>query len=253
MSNQPQRTPLDPNIFDVMSNWLFADPVPGNQKRPNLRIKVLGNVPRITVKTNVDNDKNHGKIDFQTDLATFSAMIAKLIAMAEGTDTSDGYNFDYKDDFLAGKKLDKEIIISTAQIGRDQQTGRLYIAILSGDKSRPRIQFFFGPSRYHDIRRRDGSPLTPRELSEAYAIGFCKPAARLVEQLLITTFNPDARNVAKAPVPDGGGGFNQGGGNRGGGGYNNNQGGGGGYNNNRQQQSSGGFDDSAIADFDEFL
>lgn len=250
MSNQPNRAPIDPNILDVMSNWLFADPVPGNQKRPNLRVKVLGNVPRITVKTNVENDKNHGKIDFQTDLATFAAMLAKLTAMADGSDTSDGYNFDYKDNFLAGKRLDNEIVISTAQIGRDQATGRLYLAILSGDKSRPRIQFFFGPSKFHDIRRRDGSPLTPKELSEAYAIGFSKPMANMVYQLLNSAFNPDARNVAKAPTP--GGGFNQGGG----GGYN--QGGGnrgGGY--NKQQNSGGGsnqgFSDAAVMDFDEFL
>lgn len=247
MNNQPQRAPLDPNIFDVMSNWLYADPVPGNQRRPNLRVKVIGNVPRIQVKTNVDNDKNHGRIDFQTDLFNFSTMLYRLKSMADGTDTTDGYNFDYKDNFLAGKKLDNEIIISTAQIGRDQATGRLYIAILSGDKSRPRIQFFFGPSRFHDMRRRDGSPLTPKELSEAYALGFCKPVARLVEQLLLTTFNPDARNVAKAPVPGGaGGGGNRNFGNQGGGGYNNNR-------QQQQQAAPSGFDDSAVMDFDEFL
>lgn len=248
MSNQPQRAPLDPTILDVMSNWLYADPVPGNQRRPNLRVKAIGNVPRIQVKTNVENDKNHGRIDFNTDLATFAAMLAKLTAMADGSDTSDGYNFDYKDNFLAGKKLDNEIVISTCQIGRDQATGRLYIAILSGDKSRPRIQFFFGPSKFHDIRRRDGSPLTPKDLSEAYAIGFSKPMASLVEKLLVSTFNPDARNVAKAP------GMQQGGGQQGG--YNQNQGGGqqsGGYNNNRPAQSSAAVSDSAIVDFDEFL
>lgn len=244
MSNQPNRAPLDPNIFDVMSNWLFADPVPGSSKRPNLRIKVLGNVPRITVKTNVENDKNYGKIDFQTDLATFATAFAKIEAMATGTDTSEGYNFDYKDDFLNGKKLDNQIIISTLQVGRERETGRLYIAVLSGDKSRPRIQFFFGPSKYHDIRHRDGSALTPKELSDAFALGFAKPMARMVEQMLIAAFNPDAKNVAKAMGPAG-----QGGGGQRSGGY---QGGGnqGSYNNNRPAASAPADD---VIDFDEFL
>lgn len=246
MSNQPQRAPLDPNILDVMSNWLFTDPVPGAAKRPNLRIKVLGNVPRITVKTNVEGDKNNGKIDFQTDLATFSAFIAKALAMADGRDTSDGYNFDYKDDYIAGKKLDNEIIVSTLQLGRDSQTGRMYMAVLSGDKSRPRIQFWFGPSKYHDIRRRDGSPLSAKELSEAFAIGFLQPASRLVEHLLITSFNPDAKNVAKTMSPGQGGQ----------GGYNNNRGGnnyGGGNRNYGNQQSSNAPSASEAVDFDDFI
>lgn len=248
--NAPARPAINPNILDVMSNWLFTDPVPGGSKRPNLRIKVLGNVPRLTVKTNVEGDqtKNNGKIDFNTDLATWSIFVEKVLAMAEGRDTSEGYNFHYMDDFLAGKKLDRPIIISTLQVGRDAN-GRLYMAILSGDKSRPRIQFFFGPTKYHDMTRRDGSPLTPREISDAFAIGFLKPMAGIVLELLNSEFNPDAKNVAKAP---GAGGYNNGGQGGGQGGYNNNRGGqgGGGYNNNRPAPVPTTND---AVDFDEFL
>lgn len=231
--NQQQRAPLKLNIFDVMSNWLFADPVPGSSRRPNLRVKVLGNVPRITVKTNVDGDKNNGKIDFQTDLPTFAVALHRLREMAEGRDTSEGYNFDYEDDFLNGKKLDKKIIISSLQIGRAED-GRLYIAVLSGDKSRPRIQFFFGPSKYHNIRRRDGSALTAAELSSNYAIGFLEPASKMVSQLLIDNFDENAKNVAKPPVQggQGGGGYN-GGGNR-------NYNGGGNNNYQRRDNQAGG-------------
>jgi hypothetical protein len=203
---QPQRAALDPNILDVMSNWLFTDPVPGASKRPNFRVKVMGNVPRISVKTNVENDKQFGKIDFQTDLATWGTIIALALDMAEGRDDSEGYNWDYKDDFLAGKKLDREMILSTLQIGRDRESGRIYISVLSSDKSRPRIQFWFGPTKYHDIRHRDGSPLSPKKLSESFARGFLKPISELVTHLLIQTFNPDAKNVAKAMAPGGGGG-----------------------------------------------
>ncbi|MNF23937.1 hypothetical protein D3C85_190360 [compost metagenome] len=249
--NQPVRPALDPNILDVMSNWLFTDPVPGAAKRPNFRIKVLGNVPRITVKTNVDNDKNHGKIDFQTDLATFGTIIALALDMAEGRDDSDGYSWDYKDDFLAGKKLDREMIISTLQIGRDRESGRMYISVMSGDKSRPRIQFWFGPTKYHDIRHRDGSPLAPKKLSESFARGFLKPMSKMVYELLITTFNPDAKNVAKAMVPGagggGGGGYQQqgrGGNNYGGG----NSGGGNSYGGGQSRPPA-----NDAVDFDDFV
>lgn len=243
-----QRKPIQLGIFDVMSNWLYAQPVQGSTRRPNLRIKVMGNVPRITVKTNVDNDKNYGKIDFQTDMQTFAVFVHKLNAMAEGTDQSEGYMFDYVDDFLNGKKLDAPIVISTLRVGRDKETGRIYIAILSGDKSRPRIQFFFGPSKYHNIRNADGSALSAKEMSESYAIGFIKPASELVYTYLVKNFDEDAKNV---PKPQGAPGGNQGGGgnyNRGGqqgGGYQQRPNGGGG-------QAPGGFDDSFSADIPNF-
>lgn len=247
-NNQPQnRKPLPLTPFDVMSNWLFANPVQGSQKRPNLRIKVMGNVPRITVKTNVEGDKNYGKIDFNTDLSTFSVAMHKLYEMATGADTSDGWNFDYEDDFLAGKKLDNKIIITTLQIGRDKDTGRLYIALLSGDKSRPRIQFFFGPSKFHNIRRRDGSAITEKEMSDAYAIGFLKPACKLVDQLMITLFDENAKNVANPNNAPGGGNNNGGGG--GNNNYQQNRGGnGGGGNQQRQAAPAQDFEDD-IPDF----
>lgn len=249
--NQPQRPAIDPNILDVMSNWLFADPVPGSSKRPNLRIKVIGNVPRITVKTNVEGDKNNGKIDFNTDLATFSIIASTITAMAEGRDDSEGYIWDYEDDFVAGKKLDRKMIISSVQVGRDRETGRMYISVLSGDKSRPRIQFWFGPTKYHNMRHRDGSALTPKKLSESFAAGFIKPMSRLVEQLLITSFNPEAKNVAKA-------GPGMGGGQGGGGGYQGGRGGNGsgGYNNNRGGYNGGGSAPAPAndaVDFDDFI
>lgn len=254
MQQQQNRAPLDPNILDVMSNWLFTDPVPGASKRPNFRVKVIGNVPRITVKTNVENDKNNGKIDFNVDLPTWTTIVAMGMAMATGQDDSEGYTWDYKDDFVAGKKLDREMIISSLQIGRDRESGRMYIAVMSGDKSRPRIQFWFGPSKYHDIRHRDGSPLAPKKLSEAFAVGFLKATASMVDQLLITTFNPDAKNVAKAGPQGGGGNSYQGG--RGG-----NYGGNGGGNNYQQRSGGSSYQGGGgtpapqndAVDFDDFI
>ena len=216
------RAPLKPTVLDVMTNWLFADPVPGNKGRPNMRLKVLGNAVRITVATKVDEDqqKNHGKIEFRTDLETFSAAFAMLLRMAEGLDTGPGYAYDYWDDFVAGKKYDNPIKIASLVVGRDKENGKLYIAVISGDRSRPMIRFYFGPTKYHRIRRLDGTEITEAEISQHYAIGFAKPMASIIEQLMVHNFDPDAKNVSK-PQQGGGGYNNNGGGNRnGGGGYN---------------------------------
>jgi hypothetical protein len=217
---QQQRPPSPLTIFDVMSNWLFADPVQGSNKRPNIKIKPMGNVPRIIVKTNVEGDRNNGRIDFNTDLATFSAAMQTLKQMAEGRALQDLYNFDYTDDFVAGKKLDKPMLLSTLQLGRDKDTGRLYMAIIA--HQRPRIQFFFGPSKFHGVRLRDGSPLPGDQLSNAYALGFLEPACAMLYNLLSgSAFDENAKNVAKPPAMQGGNGGGGGGnygGNRGGGG-----------------------------------
>lgn len=212
-----QRPPIKPTPLDVMSTWLFADPVAGGTKRPNFRLKVIGNVPRIVVKTNVPDDKNNGRIDFNTDVATFSAIMGTLARIARG-ETDQSYTFDYEDDFVAGKKLDRKIVLSSVKIGRDRDSGRIYIAVLSSN--RPKIQFFFGPSQYHNVRRGDGSEVPAGEISSMYALAFVEGYKPIIDNLLVSEFNPDAKNVAKMPTGMGG----QGGG---GGGYNKQQGGGG--------------------------
>lgn len=239
MTQQQQGPALNP--WSVMSTWIHADPVEGATKRPNLRVSVLGNVPRITVRTNLPNDLNYGRIDFKTDLATFTAAMAYGQRLADGEDVPQERRFVYQDNFVAGKRLDKPMVISTLVIGRESESGRIYIAVLSSQQQRPRIRFFFGPSQFHNILNGDGTPLSPKDMSEAYAAGFLRAAYDLTLHLLVTEFDPNGRNVAN---PANFNNNNQGGGNQGG---NNN------YqqrqqNNNYQSQQSAGFDDD-IPDF----
>lgn len=232
MSNAPAPTL---NVFSVMSNWMFADPVEGAQKRPSMRVGVYGNVPRITVKTNLPNDLNHGKIDFNMDLATFSVGMAYLQDLVEGKDVPPEWKFEYQDDFVAGKKLDKVITISTWVIGKAQD-GRIYMAVISGQTQRPRIRFFFGPTKYHNIKNGDGSQVSADKISAAYARGFARSTEQLAYILLGgPSFDPNAKNVANPANFNGG----QGGGN--GGGYNKGGNGGGG----RPQYNQGGGGSSA--------
>lgn len=241
--SQQQRQPANApilNIFSVMSNWLHAEPVEGAQKRPNIRFQVLGNVPRIVVRTNLPNDINYGRIEFKTDLATFTAAMHYAQKLADNApDVPQERRFVYQDDFLAGKRLDKTMVISQLVIGRDAQTSRLYMAIVSSQQQRPRIRFYFGPSKYHDILNEEGQSITPKEMSEMYAIGFLKPAYDLTTQLLMQDFDPNGRNVANPAN------------------FTNNTGGGqqsqqGGFNGGGQQrqQQSGGYSAPAAAGFD---
>ncbi|QBJ02598.1 hypothetical protein MZD04_gp069 [Pseudomonas phage Psa21] len=234
------------NAFSVMSTWLYAAPVQGSTKRPSIRFGVRGNVPTIFTKTAVDGDENHGKIDFRMDLATFAAAMhyaKNLINKVEGTPQK--RVFIYQDDFLAGKKLDKTIPLSKWEIGRAQD-GRVYMAVLSTKTSRPRIPFFFGPSKYHSIQNGDGSEITPEEMSEAYGMGFLVPAEAIIYNLMVSQFDQNAKNVANPA--------NFGGGNGGGGGQRQGGNGGGNYGGNRGgnsggNSSSGGFtDDGGFGD-----
>lgn len=232
------------NIFSVMSNWMFADPVEGSQKRPSLRFGVYSNVPRITVKTNLQGDMNNGKIDFNMDLATFAVGMAYLQDLAEGKpDTPNELKLEYQDDFVAGKKLDRVMTLATWVIGKAQD-GRIYMAILSSQQSRPRIRFFFGPTKYHNLKSGDGSPIGADKMSQAYARGLARSFEPMVHQLLTgSSFDPNAKNVANPANFNGGGG--NGGGQRqggGGGGYNRGGNGGGGGGRPQPQGTGGGLD-----------
>lgn len=221
MSNQPQRPPIKPTPLDVMSTWMYAEPVAGSQRRPNLRMKVIGNVPRMVVKTNVQDDKNNGRIDMNLDTATFSVMLYQLDQLASGK-TDRVPDLQYNDDFVAGKKMDKQLTLGTIKMGKASD-GRIYIGIHAHD--RPKVQFFFGPSKYHAMVWGDGSPVDPGAISAAYAMGWKNSMDQLVHGLLVSEFNVDAKNVAKPPsMQQGGqgggqgGGFGGGNGNRNGGG-----------------------------------
>lgn len=246
MSNAPAPTL---NVFSVMSNWMFADPVEGGTKRPSMRIGVYGNVPRITVKTNVQNDINHGKIDFNMDLATFAVGMAYLQDLVEGKDVPSELKLEYQDDFVAGKKLDKIITLSTWVIGKAQD-GRIYMAVISSQQSRPRIRFFFGPTKYHNLKNGDGSNLDAGKISAAYARGFARSSEQLVYILLGgPSFDPNAKNVANPANfggGNGGGGFKGG---NGGGGYQKPQYGGG---SKPASQGSNNFDSNFGAELDNF-
>lgn len=228
---EQSRPPYQPNFLDVMSTWVFGEPAEGATKRPQFRVKVMGNVPRLMVKTQVPNDKNNGRIDFNLDLPTFTSILHVIEEIVKGN--REKAEFQYIDDFVGGKKLDQKIVVSRLLVGRGDN-GRIYIAIIGHE--RPKIRFYFGPSQYHNAVV-DGQE-DEKLLSEIYAMGFVGWAGPVVRQMLLEKFDPEAKNVAKMPTQQGG---------QGGGGYN--RGGGGGQYNGGGSNSGGG---GSLDDFDDF-
>lgn len=251
MSNQMQnRAPIPLTQHDVFTNWMYADPVNGAQKRPSFRMKVLGNVPRFIVKTNVPDDKNHGKIEFNTDIETFAAITTLLADLGEGK-LEGSYSFEYNDHiFTNGQRSDKPVTKATIRLGKDAESGRIYIAVLG--YQRPMIRFFFGPSDRHALKNGDNSDTDQSFISKTYARACAAWWSNITYGLLNQHFDENARNVAKAPAQGGqGGGFggnNQrqgGGGNQGGNSYGNTHGGGNGG-------GGGSFGGGNVDSFDDF-
>ncbi len=215
MSMQPQQSNIKLNPFSVMSNWLYAEIPEGSTKRPNMRFGVFGNVPRITVNTNIKDDLNKGKIEWNTDLPTFMLMVSYIDRLAKNEpNLPPRREFIYQNDYVAGKNLGKVVPLTRLVVGREKESERIYIAAISTQTQRPRIKFYFGPSKYHDILNEEGQRVSAREMSELYAIGFADAARLLTTMIIVNDFDPNAKNVANPANMNGGQGPAQSGGYR---------------------------------------
>jgi len=197
-----QNKPIPLNTLDVFSNWMYGEVQPGAEKAPTFRVQVIKNVPRFTVKTNIPNDKDHGRIEFNCDMPTFAVIMKTITDLANGVGS--GGRFQYNDHiFMNNQRSEKPLTKATLLVGKDPKTGKLFIAILG--YNRPNIQFFFGPSRFHKLLKSDGSEYTEAEVSVQYAHGFVTSFAPVVYNLLVSQFDDTAKNVPKPFVPGEGG------------------------------------------------
>ena len=215
MAEQRTFKPRKFNQPDMMNNWLYGKPVEQGAKRPSLRVRVAGNSPRFVVNTNVKNDANNGRIEFNMDYMTFSAIMSTIYRMAKG-EITETVRYEYQDNFVAGKKLPEVITLATTEIGR-LKTGQMYICVRSTQNGRPSIPFVFGPSTKHGVIYVGDREITPKEVSEFYAMGFARMQLDIIGQLLVTDFDEEGKGIAKPPAQQGGSGNQrQGGGNFGG-------------------------------------
>jgi hypothetical protein len=217
-----------PNMLSDFKMKLSAPPVNGANKAAAFQVGIYKNNPRFIVRTNVEGDKNYGKIEAPMDVFTFFAAMNTIteVANSEGETHYSIENHDYI--YPGGKRSDSPVLVSTTHIGKEQD-GRVYIAVTANN--RPKVKFYFESPMYHFIKGKDREAIPASKDSRAYALAWVDAMSRLVPLIMKDEFVP---YVPKNQRQGGGSnwGGNNGGGNWGGSNGGNNGGGNWGGNNN---------------------
>ena len=228
--NQHQRgQPRKKNSLDEYKFRLIGDPVNGSRRPPTLGFSVVKNQVQIDVRTNVENDKDYGRISAKLDSPTFFAVLVKLDEVIDAPPDTKYVLENTAIRFVNGQRTDPKLD-TRVLLGKDRD-GVVFIGVTSWEKERPIVKFPFRPSQFHSWARADGTLLSPAELSQLYARGYVRELQSLVPVVLET-------NYVEPPPRENRGGY---GGNRGGGS-------GGGSSNNRQQTWGGGDTDKGLDD-----
>ncbi len=210
--NNQERKPLPKTAFDEMKLRLEAPLQEGQRRPPALKVSVIRNNPRIDVFTNIDGDRDNGRLSAPMDGLTFFALIVKVEEIAAGEP-----DVQVKIANKVGRPGEQRIVSHTI-VGKDKE-GRCFISVVAQD--RPKIKFTFLPSDWHELSHRDGTPYADAELSCVYAKAWAKLMAELAPNVM------DHHFEERVYGQQGGGGYNKGGYNKGGGYQKRNQGGGG--------------------------
>jgi uncharacterized membrane protein YgcG len=222
---------------------LVADPINGARRGPNMGFVVVKNNPHIEVRTNIENDKDYGRIIAKLDSPTFYAIIEAINEAPTWPNDKKVMWSINAHRFVNRQRSKDPMLDAKVLVGKDKE-GVVYMSVLSWDKERPLIKFPFRPAALHSVAHGDGTPLTAAEISVLYCRSWVRMLNNLVAHLLITEY-------VEPPPPQqqqgGGGGFSGGqGGSNGGGGYGNRgsfQGGGGSSAGGSATGGGGGTDD----------
>jgi hypothetical protein len=230
------RQPRKMNALSEYKLRLVGEPVNGAKRAPTLGFSVNKNNPQIDVRTNVEGDKDYGRISAKLDTPTLFTLLALLDQMADpSTPPNTKHQIRNKAiRFINGRRSDP-MLDTTIIVGRDAE-GVVFIGVTSWEKERPIIKFPFRPSAMHELVDSTGAPVPLAKISEYCARGWANLVAQIIPTILINEYvEPPPRDGAGA---GGGGGNRGGGGGYGGGG--NRSGGGGGYGGGYVGGSSGG-------------
>jgi len=186
MANQQYQTPLPKTAFNEFKMRLLAPKPDGQRRAPSLSVSVIRNNPRIDVYTEVEGDRDRGKITAPMDSTTFFALLSVLEAVIEGP--SDEQT---KITNKIGPPQDKRIV-STTIVGKDKD-GKVFISVVATE--RPKVKFVFLPSDWHSFAHKDGTPYGEAELSMVYARAWLKLLSSLVPAVLNTHYmEPEPRD-----------------------------------------------------------
>lgn len=217
-NNFRQAPPRKPSVLQEFQLRLTAAPVQGSNRAPTLAVAHNNNKNQLelVVYTNVEGDKDNGKIIVKPSYLDFEAICDTIHQVANGQPGSKA-TYEFKASrFVGGKPSDEPMTEAKVVVGKDND-GKVFIAVLHWNKERPMIKFHFGPKvdkRSAVYVTADGASLSAADISAIYARGWANLMRGLVNQLAIDNY------TVPAPRENSGGqrqSWGQGGGNRGGG------------------------------------
>lgn len=238
MSDQQQNpNPRVKTALEEPKLRLLGDILKGARRPSTLQITMFGNQLRVTCYTNVENDKNNGRIEAKMDSITayaffecFRDVLNHSGPIKRFVECKTVVNGDWKNPVLE----------STLVVGRGDDNV-VFVGIVSADNDRPRLQFRLRPTDFHALLGEDRKPLPEDVVSEIYGRAYLNLMSQLSANVLDTHFREPQRQQGGN---GGGGGSNwKSGGGNGGGWKGGNKGGGNwnkGGNNNWGNKNSGG-------------
>lgn len=219
----------------------------GQGKNATLKWGFVSNNPRLNVYTNVDNDRDNGRISANLDLPTF-AIFLNLLNEAINFKPKEGMpEFKVKIEnkranFKPGAERGSKVTESELWVGKDTD-GVVWLSVTA--YQRPKIKFPFVLSDWHSLQHASGEGYTKAEASVLVARAYVKLLEHMIAIMAVNLWEEPKKKDAPNGGQGGsnGGGYNRGGQGNGGGGYNRNQGGGSGGGSAPSSAGGGGFSD----------
>lgn len=142
------------NQFKELSRYQMFAPAPGVE---NVRARLswsswMGN-PRITVFTNVPNDKDKGMLRAPMDPETFGILMLLLEEVIRGEPGNSRYIENFTREKTDDGSIGKMIKLSETWVGKDKD-GMIWISVKAED--RPVIVFKYTVSNFHKIFKGNG-------------------------------------------------------------------------------------------------
>ncbi|QVD49142.1 hypothetical protein LUCX_72 [Xanthomonas phage vB_XciM_LucasX] len=236
-----------PNVLNEFALRLNGEPINGGKRPPSLMVNVKRDGKSgpwgvlFETRTNVEGDKDYGKISFNLALPEMFLVLSLIEKWVKATEKGFDKVELHNRRFIRNQNaMSKEPMFDgSITVGRTE-SGQIYIGIKAWDNERPVCKFVLKPvvdfRRAVKLFKSDGTEWDAGALSQVFASAWATAMTKIVTQVYTDEFTP-------APPRENQGGGGGGGGNRYGGGGNNggNRGGGGGWNgNNSGGGNSGG-------------
>lgn len=220
--NQFQAQPRPQNAFDNKKLRISGKNEAG--KMCFMAVSLINNNPRLSIYTNIDGDKDNGRIVGAFDTLGFGAFL-ELIKRAIESTTEVRWKIELmRPNFKAGGgRPDGYVTASEVWVGQDKD-GMIWVCLTA--YNRPSVKCILTNNEYHKFVHSTGESFSPSEASKLWAKSYYNTLTGMLPAMQVAHFVEEKKRDGGNQRQGGGGGGFQRGGN--GGGYNSNRGQGGG-------------------------